>query len=236
MSGKQLQQAIQSARRFVKQRFPNASLGLLCGSWARHNAHEDSDLDLFVVDSRLNDLLFEGLLFDAWLIEVCALSPERIDPFLAASAYHRSAPVPRQVLDGIVICGEPDYAEQIKERARRVLAEGPQALDDAEKLDLRWRLTALLNDLAHASAEELPALAAQCHTQLAQAAIDAARGWRGERKTLRRALAEAVPDLVDRLDAGLIAACLGNRQLLLHIGHEILNDLGGWQRTYLERY
>lgn len=118
MSGKNLQQATQSARCFIEQRFPDASLGLLCGSWARHNANEDSD----------------------------------------------------------------------------------------------------------------------CHTQIAQAAIDSVCGWRGERKTLRRALAEAAPDLVDRLDDGLVIACHGDRQLLLDIGHEVLNDLGGCQRTYLERY
>lgn len=236
MSDKQRQQVVERARRFVAQRFPDASLVLLCGSWARGDAHEDSDLDLFIVDATVPDLLFEGLRFEEMIIEVCALAPQRVEPFFTGSAQHRSAPVPRQVLDGLVVHGEPRYAAQIKNCAQRILAAGPQALDEPELLELRWRLTALLNDLAHVPTDEVPALAAQCHTQLALAAIDRERGWRGERKTLRRALAEVAPDLVARLDEGLVTACGGDRQQLLTIGRELLAKLGGSQRTYLERY
>lgn len=236
MSDKQRQQVVEIARRFVAARFPTAALVLLCGSWARGDAHEDSDLDLFIVDATVPDLLFEGLCFEEMCIEVCALAPQRVEPFFTRSAQHRSAPVPRQVLDGLVVHGERRYAAQLKNRAQQILSAGPQALDETELLDLRWRLTALLNDLAHVPIDEVPALAAQCHTQLALAAIDRERGWRGERKTLRRALAEVAPDLVGRLDEGLVAACGGDRQPLLTMGRELLAKLGGAQRTYLERY
>lgn len=39
MSDKQRQQVVEIARRFVAQRFPDASLVLLCGRWARGDAH-----------------------------------------------------------------------------------------------------------------------------------------------------------------------------------------------------
>lgn len=236
MSDKPRQRVVEIARRFVAQHFPAASLGMLCGSWAHGNAHEDSDLDLFIVDATIPDLLFAGLSFEEMIIEVCALAPQRVESFFTNSAQYRSAPVPRQVLAGLVVHGELSYAAQIKNSAQRILAAGPQALTEAELLDLRWRLTALLNDLAHVAIEEVPAVAAQCHTQLALAVIDRERGWRGERKTLRSALAEVAPALVARLDEGLVAACHGDRQPLLTIGRQILATLGGCQRTYLERY
>ncbi len=236
MGGKNLEQVLNIAHRFAQQRYPDARLALVCGSWARGCAHQDSDIDLFVIDSTVNDLLFEGLFFDSCLIEVCALPPQRVETFFASSARNRSAPVPHQVLNGIVVAGMLGYAEEVKAAARSVLAHGPDELNTVEKLDLRWQLTALLHDLTHAAAEEVPALAAQCHTQLAQAAIDAARGWRGERKTLRRALRQSLPALVEPLDAALIDAIQGDRQPMLKIGHQILEQLGGRQRTYLERY
>jgi hypothetical protein len=170
--------ATDAASRFAGARFPGASLVMLCGSWARGRAHADSDLDLIVVDPALDgDVLFEGALFESWVVEVCALPPERVETFFRASAEHRS------VAD-----------------------------------------------------EEVVAVAAQCHSQLALAVIDAARAWRGERKALRRTLVEIAPGVAEKLDAALRAACLGDRAPLLEAGHQILESLGGSQRTYVERY
>ena len=56
---KSLPDAIEAARRFSQSRFPGSSLTLLGGSWARGDAHAESDLDLVVVDSGLNDVNFE---------------------------------------------------------------------------------------------------------------------------------------------------------------------------------
>lgn len=102
-------------------------------------------------------------------------------------------------------------------------------------LDLRWSLTSLLADLAHVADNEVLALAAQCYSQLALAALDSARAWRGERKGLRRALVESAPALAQRLDDALRAAVQGSRLPLLQTGHEILEALGGSRRTYVER-
>ena len=79
-------------------------------------------------------------------------------------------------------------------------------------------------------------LAAQCHTQLAQAALDGACAWRGERKHLRRALAATAPVLADRLADALRAAFQGDRTQLLSVGRQVLDGLGGYQRAYVEHY
>lgn len=231
-----LRQAVEAARRFAEQRFPRASLVLLCGSWARGCAHEDSDLDVIVLDSEMDAILFEGVHFESWLVEVCALPPDRIDAFFRGSSQYRSAPVPRQALDGILVVGDRAAATQLKDLAREVLEQGPHPMDEKEALDLRWNLTCLLADLAHVADDEVVALAAQCHSQLALAALDSARAWKAERKGLRRALVEIAPALGERLDDALRAAVQGNRLPLLQTGHEILEALGGSRRTYVERF
>lgn len=236
MNDRPLVQIIEIVQRYVHQYYPDALLVLLCGSWAKQCAHQNSDIDLFIVDAKLEDLLFEGLIFDGRLIEVCALSPQRVAELFAASAHNRSAPVPHQVVDGMLILGLPAYAEEVKTLAQRTLNQGPSPLDEREMLDLRWSLTALLHDFAHVDTSEIPALAAQCHTQVAQAAIGTVRGWRGDRKTLRRSLIQAVPNLAEQLDSALVEAIHGNRKPMLTIGYQVLEKLGGSQRTYRERY
>jgi hypothetical protein len=233
----ELPRAIDAAKRFSNARFPGASLTMLCGSWARGCAHPESDLDLIVVDSGLNDeVLFEGALFESWIVEVCALPPHRVEAFFRGSAEYRNCPIPKQALDGIVVIGDAAAAKEIQAIAREVVERGPQPLSEKEALDLRWNLTVLLTDLARLADGEVLAVAAQCHTQLAQAVIDGARGWRGERKALRRALLEIAPAIAAELDDGLRAACRGDRGPLLRTGQRILESLGGSQRTYVERY
>jgi hypothetical protein len=209
---------------------------MLCGSWARGRAHADSDLDLIVVDAGLDDVLCEGARFESWIIEVCALPPHRVESFFRASAEYRNAPVPKQALDGIVISGDAEVAKQLQAVARQVVERGPHALNELEALELRWNLTCLLSDLAHVADDEVLAVAAQCHTKLAHAVLDRAHAWRAENKALRRAVLEIAPEIADELDAGLRAACLGDRRPLLQTGKAILESLGGSQRTYVERY
>lgn len=232
-----LLRATEAARRFSNARFPGASLTMLCGSWARGCAHPNSDLDLIVVDPGLDDeVLFEGVLFESWIIEVCALPPHRVESFFRGSAEYRNCPIPKQALDGILVIGDSAAAKELQAIAKQVLERGPQPLSEKEALDLRWNLTVLLADLARLPEDEVLAVAAQCHTQLAQAVIDGARAWRGERKALRRALLEIAPAVAEDLDAGLRAACQGDRLPMLQTGLQILERLGGSQRTYVERY
>ena len=228
--------AVSAARRYCAAHYPDAELVLLCGSWARGTAHSDSDIDIVVLDPGVSELIFEGVTFESWLLEVCALSPEGVSGLFDAARRNRSAPVPHQVLDAVLVLGDEATAQRVKDKARRVLREGPEPLSEEERLELRWSLTTLLLDLQHSDSAEIPALAAQCHTDLAKAALDAAGAWRGERKTLRNALAQILPEVTERLDEGLRRACQGDPDPLLVTGREILRSLGGELRTYVERY
>ena len=223
------------ATRFVQHRCPNACLAFLGGSWARNCPHADSDLDIVAVDPDAREIVFEGVFFESFLVELCIVPAVRLKSFFGDSRLYRSAPVPRQVAEGIVLVGARGAAMEVKGLAVRVLEEGPTALSADENLDVRWNLTCLLADLAHVPPDEALAVAAQCHTQIAKAALDGARAWRGERKALRRAVSATSPMLAEELDEGLRAILDGDRSPLLRLGHRVLTALGGAQRTYLER-
>ena len=90
-------------------------------------------------------------------------------------------------------------------------------------------------NVTHATAAEIPALGAQCHTELGRAVLDSSGSWRAERKLLRTSVARVAPAVADRLDEGLRLACQGDPSSLLELGREILGALGGELRTYSER-
>ena len=236
MTTRTLETAIDAVGRYCDATYPGATLVLLCGSWVRGQAHDDSDIDVLVLDPNMADVLFEGVLFDSWLIEVCALSPAHVADFFRSSALSRSAPVPHQVVDGLLVRGDEAAEKKVKAAALDVLNDGPAPLSEAERMDARWRLTQLLRDLTHAAPPEIPALGAQCHAELGRAVLDSSGSWRAERKFLRTAVARVAPAVAECLDEGLRLACQGDPNSLLELGREILGALGGELRTYSERY
>jgi len=71
--------------------------------------------------------------FEDWLLEVCALSPNSLPRLFDAARRHRSAPVPKQIVEGILVVGDETTAQRVKEDARRVLREGPKPLSAEEQ-------------------------------------------------------------------------------------------------------
>jgi len=144
MSPKEIQNAVAASRRFVVLRFPSALVAFLGGSWAKGTAREGSDLDLCVIDPTATDVFFEATHFEDWIVDVCAIPPAYAEHFFRNSARYRSAPIPNQLTDAIVILGDQELAEKIQREATEALSDGPIALSEKEILDLRWELTALM--------------------------------------------------------------------------------------------
>jgi len=227
-----LRNALETARQFAYEHFPNASLVFLGGSWAVGQAHVDSDLDLVVIDESVEQVFFEGIAFGGWIIEVCAFSPHEVQTFFEGSAKYRSAPVPGQIVDALLVKGTSSLADSIRALAKRVLTDGPAPLTDAERSEVRYDITLLKNDLQYVAPEALPALSAMAHTKISQAILDAAGRWRGERKTLRKFVMAVDADLSHRLDAALLSGCGGDSRLMIEICNIVLERLGGPLRTY----
>lgn len=230
-----IDEAKRVAERYAAAHFPKALAVLLGGSWARGEAHADSDLDIVILDETVDRVLFEGVQFEDWIVDVCALNPGHAQVFFDDSARYRDAPIPRQVVDAIVVAGDPSLVERIRELAVDALNRGPEPLSESERIDARFYLTLLRQDLVHASPEALPALAAYAHVQLSKAALDAGRRWRAERKNLRRAVVDLDPGLAKDLDEALAEAVGGRSGPMVELCTRVLSLLGGPLRTY-ERF
>ncbi len=230
-----IDQAKETTRRYAAERFPKASVVLLAGSWAGGTAHADSDLDIVIIDETVDRVFFEGTEYGDWIIEVCAVHPSHAESFFSDSSRHRSAPIPHQVSDSTLVAGDPTLADRVRKLATDALTRGPEPISDADRLEARYNLTLLRQNLVHSSADALPALAAYAHVQLSRAALDAARRWRAERKALRSAVMELDPYLARHLDDALADAIHGEPTHMIEACSRVLCVLGGPLRTY-ERF
>lgn len=230
-----IDQAKETTRRYAAEHFPKASVVLLAGSWAGGTAHADSDLDIVIIDETVDRVFFEGTQYGDWIVEVCAINPSHAESFFGDSARHRSAPIPRQVSDSTLVVGDPRLADRIRKLAIDALSRGPEPIPDADRLEARYNLTLLRQNLMYSPADGLPALAAYAHVQLSRTALDATRRWRAERKALRSVVMEFDPDLSRHLDDALADAIHGDPTQMIEACSRVLCMLGGPLRTY-ERF
>ncbi|MEQ8993948.1 MAG: nucleotidyltransferase domain-containing protein [Pseudomonadales bacterium] len=229
---KSKEQAIRTARAFVENRYPTASVAFLGGSWATDTAHSESDLDLVVFDESASEVSFEGVLFNGSVVEVCVLPVAEAESFFSDSARHRSAPIPAQVAGGLLILGDEAHANLLRGVAERTITKGPKPLDQAEKDELRYELSQLLVDLKYQPAEAMTALAAVAHNALSEAMIDLNAGWRAHRKARRKAVSALDSNFVRELDEALVAGCSGDPKPMISLCEDVLELLGGPKRTY----
>lgn len=160
------------------------------------------------------------------------LPPKLIEKFFRNSAAHRSAPVPLQVESGLLIRGDSEAAKPVRQAARQVLEQGPEAISPADLQELRYDLTLLEIDLAYAMNQTRSALAATAHHTLSKAILDLNQCWRAERKALRAAVAKVDPQFAQALDTALLDAWSGDVVPMKGLCRRMLDSIGGAERTY----
>jgi hypothetical protein len=203
---------LEQARRLVDAHltgtFPEVDAALLSGSVARGQATATSDLDLVLLlpDGR-GGARRETVAWDGVTVDVFAYDPPGLDRWLAADTERRRPVLCSLIVDGVVVAGDPGLADEAKARARSVLAAGPRALTDGERLRMRYVTTDLLLDVESSTdrAETLLLAAALVQT-IADLTLGADRRWTGAGKWLihellayDRAIATALTSAHDEL-------------------------------------
>lgn len=187
---------------------------------------------MVIVDDTADSVSFEGTTFRGFVVEACVLPSTIAETFFNGSADHRSAPVPPQVVNGLLVVGDEHVASAIRQSADDALAAGPKPLSEEEVGELRYELSLLLVDLQHANPEALTGIAAFAHVALSKAVIDLSRAWRADRKSLRKAVATLDSNFANDLDAAVIEACAGNRASIVRMCARVLDSIDGPKRTY----
>jgi hypothetical protein len=212
-----------AARALISERFPGARAAFLGAGILSPRRTPTSDLDIVVVLGGPPAPYRESLRWHGWPVETFVHDSDSLDHFFASDTARRRPTLARLCTDSLVLAGDRDTIENVRERAKSVLAAGPPPVSGAE-LDLaRYGLTDLLDDLAGSSDPgETAVISWHVWTATAELALVIAGHWLGTGKWLVRELRAADPELADRM-----VAAIGSPASLRQLAEDVLGRAGG---------
>jgi hypothetical protein len=217
-----------SPREILDSRFPDALGGLVAGSTARGEDTPSSDLDLIVLLTGRPAPMRSTEHVQGRLVEFFVHTEDSFVSFIDRERQLRRSPLLHMCAHGLIINDHDQRLARLQDLARDRWSAGPAPLAEDELDDRRYRLTALLDDLAdEANPVDRAALAAAVFTDTADLALVSRDCWSGTGRWLTRRLRETDAELSDNLAAGLRAAVHGDVTVLLSCGKAELDRLGG---------
>jgi hypothetical protein len=213
----------EAARAIVSERFPGVRAAFLGAGILSARRTATSDLDIVVVLAGPPAPYRESLRWHGWPVELFVHDSASLDHFFASDTARRRPTLARMCTDGVVLAGDQDTIENVRERANSVLAAGPPPVSSAELDWARYGLTDLLDDLAGSNdAGETAVISWNVWTSAAELALMLAGHWLGSGKWLVRELRTADPLLADRM-----VAAIGSSARLTQVADEVLGRAGG---------
>lgn len=148
--------ALEAAKMFVEERFPECDAALLAGSVVRKEATKTSDLDIVIFDYRVPSAYRESLIAFDWPIEIFVHNFQSYKTFFESDVKRARPSLPRMVCEGLIIKNNK-FLSVIKEEAKTILKNGPEEWTEKKMEMKRYFLTDTLNDFIGSTnkAEEL---------------------------------------------------------------------------------
>lgn len=212
----------------IARRFPCAEAVFLAGSVVRGEGTSTSDLDMVIVTQQEPRAPYrESLVLQDWPIELFVHTPASLTDFFHKDCASRRPCLPQMCHEGLLITAPNETSERIRQQAAGLLRAGPSPLTEAQRLQHRYQLSDLLDDLEGGMC---PIEREFILHQLLQSGIEAflahQQSWSGNGKWLWRALRRSHPLQAQALEQALKAP--SRSEALAQWVHEwVLTPLGG---------
>jgi predicted nucleotidyltransferase len=195
-------------RDILKDRYPNAELAFVGGSYNRGEATLFSDIDLVVIFEKLDSAWRESFIFQDWPVEAYVHDPETLRYFFYEfDARSGILSLPAMVAEGPEVPAGHPMASGLKAMAAEILtAKTPQW--DAQTLAAkRYEITDLIDDLrAPRNAIEAAVTIGLLHEELGNFHFRAQGRWSASKKHIPRLLTKIDPALSVRWEEAFLDA------------------------------
>lgn len=219
---------LKAATLFVDKYFPSCQGALLTGSVVRGDATNTSDLDIIIFDNKISSSYRQSLIDFDWPIEVFVHNLTTYKEFLE-NDYKRARPSLQRMISEGVIIRDNDIIEDMKNKANKVLTEGPEKWSLEVVKIKRYFITDALDDFIGSNdrAEEL--MIANTLANLVQEFILRTNGcWVGSSKWIIRELNKFNTDFTKQfIDAFDIYYRIDNKTKIIELVDEVLEPFGG---------
>ena len=191
--------AEEAARAFLHDHFPDCLAAFLAGSAIRGEATPTSDLDIVILTEKENAPYRESFEDYGWPIEAFVHTTSSYRDFFSRDVARRRPSLPLMCAEGLILKDTEGLAENLKEEAKALLAEGPPPLPKEALDGSRYALTNLLDDFIGArSRAEALFIAADLVNATAEFVQDVHGHWRGLGKWNLRRLRELDGDTAEQ--------------------------------------
>ena len=225
-----------AAQALVASAFPDALAAFLGGNVLSARRTATSDLDILVVVPGPPAPYRETIRYGDWLVELFVHTEASLRHYFAKDRDRRHPTMPTIAAHGVVVADPAGIADAILAEANALLEVGPAELTRNERDDVRYALSAQIDDLVGATdRDELVFIANDVLNEAARLYLLDRRLWPGTFKWLGRRLHDEAPELHARLLAAHRSViCGGDIEPLRAAAMEILDCAGGWlQEGYL---
>lgn len=179
---------VEIATRLIQKKYPKCNGAILAGSVVRDEATVTSDLDLIILDSRVDTAYRESFLFSEIPVEAFIHNEFTIREFFKKDADRARPSLPTMIVEGVVI-KDCTLLSELKIEADELLENGPTPWNSIQIDFARYFITDLVDDLIGCSNEkELIFIAGALAEKLHEFYLRTNGKWIGQSKWIYRAL------------------------------------------------
>lgn len=219
---------LETAKKFMKERFPDCGAAMLAGSVTRGEATATSDLDIVIFDKNLTSAYRESFIAFGWPIEVFVHNLRSYKHFFESDRKRARPSLPRMVADGTVIRNS-DFLPAIIDEAKRIIRLGPEEWTKNEIEFKRYFITDTLDDfIGSINKEEEIFIAGTLADQLQEFVLRTNKHWVGKSKWVVRELNHYDPVFTEQFVKAFTQYYrTGNKKLVIEVADLVLEPMGG---------
>jgi hypothetical protein len=222
-------EALAAAHALIEQYFPECSTAFLAGSVIRGESTATSDLDIVIITNREGTPYRESFREFGWPIEAFVNNMTSYRDFFANDIRGRRPMLPTMCAEGIILRDSEGLAQSIKDEACMLLDQGPEPLSPSEVVNIRYRITDMLDDfIGSEKFGESFFIASNVAVAASSLILGYHKRWIGYGKSVLRELNKFDPHLAMQLQRAVEVFCSqGVKDDLIQFADEALNLVGG---------
>ena len=220
---------MESAIEVIAVRYPHADAAFVAGSLMRSQGSVTSDIDLVVLHSKLVPAYRESFVFKGIPVEAFVHDPETLAWFLEQDRKEGHPALIGMLVEAVLIGPRQETAHDFKQRAEKIVAEGPPPLSNESLQRLRYAITDKLDDLeADRPPAEFIAIGSALYPLLAELVLRGHGRWNGSGKWIARLLNELDAALAQRFERAFLDLYIrSDAGPVLRLAEELLEQHGG---------
>lgn len=207
-------------------RYAGCNCIFFCGSAARGEMTEHSDVDIIVLFNKLPHAHRETFRTEDWLLDAQVHDPETLNYLMASDARLGSAIVAKMITESILIPNATRESDLILAIASRIITLGPPQQDFT---GVRYMVANIISDLKQSqNHHETLAIGVELYKILATFFFRSQNQWAVSKKMTPRLLETLDPSVNERFYLAFSRLfSLGNADLAIQLAIDLLQVVGG---------